>query len=68
MTTLGREIKKARASLGMKQKELQALTGLTQKYLSRIETDKADPSFAVVIRIARVLGMSLDQLACEAPP
>lgn len=62
MTTLGREIKKARAQLGWKQQDLQAATGLSQKYLSRIENDKADPSFAVVVRIARVLGMSVDAI------
>jgi transcriptional regulator with XRE-family HTH domain len=63
MMTLGREIKKARASLGLNQKALHELTGITQKYLSRIETDKAEPSFRTVTRIAKALGMSLDHLA-----
>jgi len=68
MTTFGREIKKARASLGMKQKDLQELTGITQKYLSRIETDKADPGLSVVVRIAKALHMSLEPLLREETP
>lgn len=40
-------------------------TGLSQKYLSAVELDKAQPSFDVVKRIARVLGVSLDTLAKE---
>ena len=63
--SLGREIKKARIDRGWKQKDLQAATGLTQKYLSAVELDKAQPSFAVMAKIALVLGMSLDALARE---
>jgi XRE family transcriptional regulator, aerobic/anaerobic benzoate catabolism transcriptional regulator len=62
MTTLGREIKKARAERGLMQKDLHVLTGITQKYLSRIENDKADPSFSLVVRIAQALGIRLDSL------
>lgn len=62
MTTLGREIKKARAGLGWKQQDLQAATGISQKYLSRVENDKADPSFSMVLRIAHALQMDLNVL------
>jgi transcriptional regulator with XRE-family HTH domain len=62
MTTLGREIKKARAERGLMQKDLHMLTGITQKYLSRIENDQADPSFSLVVRIAQTLGMRLDPI------
>ena len=63
--SLGKEIKKARIDRGWKQQDLQAATGLSQKYLSAVELDKAQPSFDVVKRIARVLGVSLDTLAKE---
>ena len=63
--SLGKEIKKARIDKGWKQQDLQAATGLSQKYLSAVELDKAQPSFDVVKRIARVLGVSLDTLAKE---
>lgn len=62
MTTFGKEIKKARAMLGIKQKDLEALTGIKQKYLSRIETDKADPGLRIVLRIARVLHINMQLL------
>jgi transcriptional regulator with XRE-family HTH domain len=68
MHHLGREIKKARADKGWKQKDLQASTGLTQKYLSEIEQGKVDPRWGIVLRIATALGISLDQLAREDLP
>jgi transcriptional regulator with XRE-family HTH domain len=61
--SLGKEIKKARIDKGWKQLDLQVATGLSQKYLSAVELDKAQPSFDVVKRIARALGISLDTLA-----
>ena len=68
--SLGKEIKKARIDKGWKQQDLQAATGLSQKYLSAVELDKAQPSFDVVKRIARALAVSLDTLAKddETPP
>jgi transcriptional regulator with XRE-family HTH domain len=65
MMSLGREIKKARIDKGWQQKDLQEATGLSQKYLSEIELDKVDPRFGIVKRIARALGVSLDQLGQE---
>jgi transcriptional regulator with XRE-family HTH domain len=59
---LGAEIKKARADKQWKQQDLQAATGISQTYLSKIECGKADPSFSVVQRIATALEVSLDQL------
>ena len=67
MTTLGREIKKARAALGWRQHRLQEATGISQKYLSRIENDHVDPSWSFVLKIARVLNMDLRALY-EAEP
>jgi transcriptional regulator with XRE-family HTH domain len=63
MRTLGREIKKARIDKAWKQKDLVVATGLSQKYVSEIENDNADPSFRIVARIAKALGVSLDHLA-----
>ena len=70
MTTLGREIKKARTALGWRQHQLQAATGISQKYLSRIENDHVDPSWSFVLKIARVLNMELRALykADSTPP
>ena len=65
MSTLGREIRKARIDKGLKQQDLQALSGITQTYLSQIELDKVDPRFSIVKRIAKALGVSMDQLSKE---
>jgi transcriptional regulator with XRE-family HTH domain len=65
MMTLGGEIKKARIDKGWKQKDLREATGLSQKYLSEIETDSVDPRISIVKRIAKALGVSLDRLAKE---
>jgi transcriptional regulator with XRE-family HTH domain len=62
MTTLGKEIKKARIDKGLKQKDLMKLTGLTQKHLSLIENDDVDPGVSVLRKIALALGVSADQL------
>ena len=62
MTTLGREIKKARAGLGWRQQRLHEATGISQKYLSRIENDHVDPSWSFVLKIAQALNMDLRAL------
>jgi transcriptional regulator with XRE-family HTH domain len=60
--SLGREIKKARIDRGWRQRDLQAATGLSQKYLSEIESAKVDPRVSIVKRIARALGVPIEQL------
>jgi len=62
MNTLGKEIKKARIDKGLKQKDLMALTGLSQKHLSLIENDDVDPGVSVLRKIALALGVSADTL------
>ena len=62
MTTLGKEIKKARIDKGLKQKDLMALTGLSQKHLSLIENDAVDPGASVLRKIALGLRVSADTL------
>jgi transcriptional regulator with XRE-family HTH domain len=65
MTTLGREIKKARIDQGYRQCQLCAAAGITQKYLSEIENDHVDPRFSIVQRIARALGVGLTRFDTE---
>jgi predicted transcriptional regulator len=43
--------KKGRIDKGLKQKDLMALTGLTQKHLSLIENDDVDPGVSVLRKI-----------------
>jgi transcriptional regulator with XRE-family HTH domain len=62
MMSLGKEIRKARIDKGMPQGTLAKASAVSQKYMSQIENDHADPSFRIVQRIAEALGVSLDQL------
>jgi transcriptional regulator with XRE-family HTH domain len=64
MSTLGKEIKKARIEQGLMQKDLRERTGLSQKYLSQIENDAVDPRASVLKRIAKALHVSTDRLLC----
>jgi DNA-binding XRE family transcriptional regulator len=63
MGTLGQAIKKARIDRRMPQKELRELVGVSQKQMSAIELDKADPRWSTVVKIAKVLRVKLDDLA-----
>jgi DNA-binding XRE family transcriptional regulator len=62
---LGQAIIRARQGKGWSQADLVAATGLSQKYVSEIENGHVDPRFSIVQRIAKVLGVSLDQLGKE---
>ena len=57
MHQLGPEIRKARRTLGLSQTDLSLATGLSIKFISQLETGKADnPGFANILDITRALG------------
>ncbi len=61
ISQLGPEIRKARKALGLSQADLSLATGLSIKFLSQIETGKADnPGFVNVIDIVRALGGQIE--------
>lgn len=71
MDQLGPEIRKARKALGLSQTDLALATGLSVKFLSQLETGKADnPGFANILDITRALGgqVRLDWLDISAAP
>ena len=57
----------ARTSQNITQKELSALTGITQADISRIENGTRNPSLGMVKRIATGLGMQLKLEFIQAP-
>lgn len=59
---LGRALRQARDARGLTQRALAARAGVGEKYLSRIERQLATPSVHVVVRLARALGLGVDQL------
>jgi transcriptional regulator with XRE-family HTH domain len=66
--SVGAEIKKARIDKGLKQKDLVATTGISQKYISFLETDKLDPPLSIMQTMATLLGLRLDTLPPVARP
>ena len=55
----GNEVAKARAKMGLSQKELSEKTGIDQSDISKIERGVANPSIATLTRIAEELGAKL---------
>lgn len=59
---IGTRLKHARLLMGLNLKELAQKAELTEGYLSKIERDVAQPSFAVLHRLVRVLGLNMSAL------
>lgn len=53
------ELIRARKSLKLTQKDLSAVTGVTQADISRIESGSRNPSLKLVRRLAKGVGMEL---------
>ena len=47
------------------QEKLAELSGITQKYISLIETQKANPSIVIIVKIAEALNTDLNLLIKE---
>lgn len=56
--TIGEEIKRLRKEKGLKMRELERATGVSQPYLSQIESTARNPSPEVLAKIAPVLKIS----------
>lgn len=64
--TLGDRIRAAREALGESQVALAAAAEISQGYLSQLEADEREPTLSIAARLARALGLSLDDLASGA--
>lgn len=53
------ELIKARNGAGLTQKELEAISGVSQPLIARIEKGKTDPQITTILRILDPLGMTL---------
>jgi DNA-binding XRE family transcriptional regulator len=58
---VGARIRAVRESVSLSQLELSRRTGIAQESLSRIETGRRDPRLGTLQRLARGMGLSLDQ-------
>lgn len=62
---LGENIKKLRKQRGWSQSELAEKASITLTHVNRLETGKYNPSIDVVLRLARALDVTLDQLVLD---
>lgn len=58
-------IRTRRAELGLTQAELAARTGIDKRQIRRYEAGDTQPTLSVAAALARVLGLSLDEMAGE---
>jgi transcriptional regulator with XRE-family HTH domain len=59
-TILGKRVKRARLLRDLEQKDLAKKAGLTIPYMSQIENGHVDPRWSVVLKLAKVLGVSTE--------
>ena len=65
--SLGETIRAIRQQQGLSQKEVAAAAGIDQSYVSMIESgQRRNPGTRIVARLARVLDVSMDELAVRA--
>ena len=55
-------IKTRRKELGLSQEELARRCGVTRQTINAIENNKYDPTLALAFALARVLGLTVDEL------
>lgn len=65
--SLSRSVRRARRERGLTQRSLARQSGITEKYLSRIELGLATPSALVAFRLCDTLGADLGQLLSMRP-
>lgn len=63
---IGQRIKIARIRKKLTQDTVSELINITPSHMSNIETGKSSVSLATLISIANVLGVSVDELLCDA--
>ena len=65
MQRLGQIINQKRNERGLSIQQLAQMAGVSSSYLYAIEADLRGSKFVYIAKIARVLGLSLDELATE---
>ena len=59
---MGNKIVYYREKTGLSQQTLAQKVGISRQYLSKIEKDKANPSYNIVLKISNVLGQDVNQI------
>ncbi|MFA5643133.1 MAG: helix-turn-helix transcriptional regulator [Candidatus Paceibacterota bacterium] len=59
---LGRNMKRIRLEKGMTQGDICRKLGLDRAYISNLESGKKNPTLATIEKIAKALGINIDEL------
>ena len=59
------DVRQARQRVGISQKDLARKVGITQAFLSEVETGTKSPSLLTAAKLARALGCTIDELPGE---
>jgi putative transcriptional regulator len=59
---MGARIRKLRDQRGWSQANLAARSSISREYLARMETGRQDPRISVMVRLAKVLRVTVDEL------
>lgn len=62
MATFGERLRDLRLKAGLSQEEAAARLGVTSQALSKWERDKCNPEFSLILPMARLFGISADEL------
>lgn len=68
MTSTGDRIQQLRRSLGLSIRALAKRADVSVAYLSKLEQGDANPTIAILAKIAGALGVSVDDLLESSPP
>ena len=58
-------VRQVRQRIGISQKDLARKVGITQAFLSEVETGTKSPSLLTAAKLARALGCTIDELLGE---
>ncbi len=66
-TALATNIRERRQAAGLSQEALAELTGLSQTWISRLESGDGNPTIETLTRVAKAFEINLSDLLCEHP-
>ena len=66
LIALGNAIRRVRKEKGMSQEQLALLAGVDRSHLGRIERADNEIAFLLLVKIARALDTTVEQLMCTA--
>ena len=61
------DVRQVRQRVGISQKDLARKVGITQAFLSEVETGTKSPSLLTAAKLARALGCTIDELYADDP-